>query len=115
MLSLLLFSRDHIKQSISSDLLASGRFRKVSGSLSGSLRFNSSFTAVPEGSGRFPEACPEACFFFVCVSAGPEDSGRFPEACPEACLNISVYCIPEDSGRLPEDLTEGVQNTKPWF
>ena len=66
-------------------------------------------------SGRCPEACPEACFFFVCVSAIPEDSGRFPEACPEACLNTSVYCIPEDSGRLPEDLAEGVQNTKPWF
>ena len=91
------------------------KLQKVSGSLSGSLHSFYSIIAVPEGSGRCPEACPEACFFFVCVSAIPEDSGRFPEACPEACLNTSVYCIPEDSGRLPEDLTEGVQNTKPWF
>ena len=88
-------------------LLVSGRFRKVSGSLSGSLRCFSSIIAVSEGSGRFPEACPEACFFFVCASAVPEGSGRFPEACPEACLNMSVYRIPEDSGRFPEPLPEG--------
>ena len=77
--------------SSSLDLLVSGRFRKVSGSLSGSLHLFHSIIAIPE------------------------DSGRFAEACPEASLNTSVYCIPEDSGRLPEDLTEGVQNTKPWF
>ena len=88
------------------DLLVSGRFRKVSRSLSGSLHLFHSIIAVPEGSARFPEACPEACFFFVCVSAIPEDSGRFPEACPEGCLNISVYCIPEESGRFPEALLE---------
>ena len=77
----------------------SGRFRKVSGSLSGSLHVCYSFVAVPEGSGRFPEACPEACFSFLCIAAVPEASGRFPEACPEACLNLSIYRIPEASGR----------------
>ena len=97
------------------DLLASGRFRKISGSLSGSLHVFYNIIAVPEGSGRCPEACPEACCFFVWLSAIPEDSGRFPEACPEACLNTLIYCIPEASGRFPEDLREGVQNTKFCF
>ena len=96
-------------------MLASGRFRKISGSLSGSLHVFYNIIAVPEGSGRCPEACPEACCFFLWLSAIPEDSGRFPEACPEACLNPLIYCIPEASGRFPEDLREGVQNTKFCF
>ena len=90
------------------DLQVSGRFRKVSGSLSGSLRFHSSFVALPEGSGRFPEACSEACLFIFFIPAVPEDTGRFPEACPEACLKMSFSCIPEGSGRLPEALPEVV-------
>ena len=94
------------------DLLVSGRFRKVSGSLSGSLHV---FLQHHRSSGRCLEACPEASCFFVWLSAIPEDSGRFPEACPEACLNILIYCIPEASGRFPEDLREGVQNTKFCF
>ena len=81
-------------------MLVSGRFRKVSGSLSGSLHVCYSFVAVPEGSGRFPEACPEACFIFVRMLAVPEGPGRFPEACPEACLKTSIYRIPEASGRF---------------
>jgi hypothetical protein len=93
----------------------SGRFRKVSGSLSGSLHSICSFTAVPEGSGRFPEACPEACFVFVRILAVPEGSGRFPEACPEACLKTLISRIPEDSGRFPEALPEEVQHTKSCF
>ena len=63
--------RDPFERAKSSILLVSGRFRKVSGSLSGSLRSHDCFVAVPEGSGRFPEACPEACFLFclnVCSS-----------------------------------------------
>ena len=32
-------------------------FRKVSGSVTGSLLRSSCFTAVPEGPGRFPEGC----------------------------------------------------------
>ena len=90
----------------------SGRFRKVSGSLSGSLRSICSFIAVPEVSGRFTEACPEACYVFVCIPAVPEGSGRFSEACPEACLKTLISRIPEDSGRFPEALPEEVQNTK---
>ena len=109
------FLRDHVKGSISSDLLVSGRFRKVSGSLSGSLHCFHNFIAVPEGSGRCTEACPEACFVFVCISAVPEGSGRLPEACPEACFNSVVYCIPEGSGRFPEALPEGSQSTNFGF
>ena len=82
----------------------------------------------PEGSGRFPEACPEAyasipvssqfrkvserfpeaCFNFVCLAAVPEGSGRFPEACTEACLKTSLYRIPEASRRFPEGRREVV-------
>ena len=68
------------------------------------------FIAVPEGSGRFPEACPEACFIFIYMPAGPEGSGRFPEACPEACLKTWICCIPEASGRFLEALPEGLWN-----
>ena len=78
------------------DLLVSGRFRKL-------VRKLTFVSQHHRSSGR----CPEACFFFVGVSAVPEDSGRFPEACPEACLSTLIYCIPEDSGRFPEDLREG--------
>ena len=97
------------------DLLVSGRFRKVSGSLSGSLHCFHNFIAVPEGSGRCTEACPEACFVFVCISTVPEGSGRLPEACPEACFNSLVYCIPEGSGRFPELLPEGSRSTNFGF
>ena len=114
-LSLLFVGTDSVTEAISLDLLVSGRFRKVSGSLSGSLRLLYSFIAVPEGSGRYPEACPEACFLFACMSAVPEGSGRFPEACPEACLKTLISCIPEGSGRFPEALPEGVQNNKSRF
>ena len=68
---------------------------------------NFSFVAVPEGSGRFPEGCPEACLIFVCVAAVPEASGRLPEACPEACQTASISCIPEAFGRFPEVVPEG--------
>ena len=95
---------------MSSDLPISGRFRKVFGSLSGSLHVRCRFIAVPEGSGRFPEACPEACFIFVRMLAVPEGSGRFLEACPEACLKRSIHRIPEASGRFPEALPEEVWN-----
>ena len=102
-----IFLRDPAKAFNYSNLLVSGRFRKVSGSLSGSLHVNFSFVAVPEGSGRFPEGCPEACLVFVCVAAVPEASGRLPEACPEACQTASISCIPEASGRFPEVVPEG--------
>ena len=110
-----LFWRDPFTGPKCWDLLVSGRFRKVSGSLSGSLHCFHNFIAVPEGSGRCTEACPEACFVFVCISAVPEGSGRLPEACPEACFNSLVYCIPEGSGRFPELLPEGSQSTNFGF
>ena len=107
-LSLLFCPRDPAKAFKYSNLLVSGRFRKVSGSLSGSLHANLIFVAVPEGSGRFPEGCPEACLVFVQKAA-------VPEACPEACWTASIYCIPEGSGRFPEVLPEAVQNIELCF
>ena len=35
----------------------------------------------PEDSGRFPEACLEACFIFDYILSALKDTGRVPEAC----------------------------------
>ena len=57
-----------------SDLLQSGRFRKVSGSLSGSLHIISNLVAVPEDSGRFQKGSVKVPGGFWKV---PEGSRRF--------------------------------------
>ena len=86
----------------------SGRFRKLSGRLSGSLL---SLCSNLCSSGRFPEACPQAYtlwlvpmqfrkvpedfrkllpFFIVSLQFRkiPEDTGSFPRACPQACTKF---------------------------
>ena len=61
-----------------------GRFRKVSGSLAGSLRSRDCFASVSEGYGRFPEACSEAWFLFcsyLCSSGSYRKiSGSLPRS-----------------------------------
>ena len=77
---------------------SSGRFRKVSGRLSGSLF---SFCSCGCSSGRLPEACPEACQT-ASISCIPEASGRFPEVVPEGykTLNISLGLVSQTSLRV---------------
>lgn len=50
------------------------------------------FRKVLEG---FRKLVSEGCLEFVYFARGPEGSGRFPEACPEACFESSHFCIPE--------------------
>ena len=49
-------------------------------------------TRNPEGSGRFQEACQEACFKLL-VSRNPEASGSFQEGFQEAYrINVFTSC-----------------------
>ena len=57
----------------------------------------------PEGSGRFPEACPEA---YTCMSFASQFQ-KVPEGCPEACLVfVQEAPFPEGSGWFPEACLE---------